>query len=127
MLLFELYDEPKVSTFTHDGRVYDLNKLLELSKDMDSDDIPLDQLIWVLDWDEPDPKRVKKADLTAPILVTWWHDDNQPSQLVVLDGLHRLARAEQLHHETIVGKYIRHDMLEDCLYKSRVNSSRSST
>ena len=112
--ILERYHE-NGSTFTHDGEEYDLDKLLSLSDKLPIDDVPIDQLIWVFGHDDPeeDPKRVAKADVTAPILVTWWIPDRTKSRLVVLDGLHRVARAEQLGMKTIPARYIDHDMLQE--------------
>ena len=116
MRIFELYQEPKGGSFTHNGKDYDLNKLLRLSDDLDEDAIPVDQLDWVLDHDDPEnePERIKKADLTAPILVTWWFNDEGHSQLVVLDGLHRVAKASEEGVDMLPGHYIDADMLAKC-------------
>lgn len=116
MRIFELYQEPKGGSFTHDGKEYDLNKLLRLSDDLDVDQIPVDQLDWVLDHDDPenDPERIEKADLSATILVTWWFNEDGHSQLVVLDGLHRVAKADSEGILMLPGRYIDPEMLEQC-------------
>lgn len=94
-ILSELYSEPNSkpgeSTFTHDGVNYDLNGLLTYTLGMEQKMVPVSRLKWILKWDpmtQRDNPRINRADLSAPILVIKWH-----SQLVVLDGIHRLARA----------------------------------
>ncbi len=114
MRLYELYQEPEGSEFTHDGRDYDLNALLLVTGHFETHDIPIDQVVWVLEFDEPDPKRVAKADTQKPILVTWWEDEDG-HRLVVLDGLHRIARAQQDGDEFIRGRYVDADDLAPCL------------
>ena len=88
MNLEELYQEEPGGTFTNDGKEYDLNKVLA-----DVDDLPkvlffTSDLQWVLKSDKPDPERIAKADLKAPILVAYYGE-----KFVVIDGLHRLAKA----------------------------------
>lgn len=102
-----VYQEEPNSTFTHDGQMYDLNYLLRLMADYPIVDIPVDELTWVLEYDFPDIRRLIAADLEAPVLVTWWED-----KLVVIDGLHRMAKAMVLGHQTILGKYVPLRVLE---------------
>jgi len=83
-----MYQEEPGSSFTHDGREYDLNYLLRCSTLFPVVDVLVDDLTWVLEYDSPNIRRLMAADLDAPILVTWWND-----KLVVLDGLHRMAKA----------------------------------
>lgn len=88
MKLLELYQEEPGGTFTNDGKEYDLNKVLA-----DVDDLPkvlffTTDLKWVLEYDKPDLSRVEKAELSAPILVAYYGE-----KFVVVDGLHRLAKA----------------------------------
>lgn len=104
--LFEAYSEPN-STFTHEGKRYSLTDLLN-----DTDTLPIkqfnvDNLKWILEYDTPDPVRVASANLTAPILITM--SNNRP---VVIDGLHRLAKAVAQGQKTIPGKLVAEDMLD---------------
>lgn len=118
MRLDELYQEERGGTFRHDGKIYDLNKLLRLVDKTEIVRLLTHQLEWVLEWDEPDAERIEKADLTTPILVTWWQDNEaerpEKAKLVVLDGLHRLFKARKLGRKTIWGKYVSKDILAQC-------------
>lgn len=90
MKLHEFYQEEKDSTFTHNGVEYDLNKVLRLTKDTPIIDVDVQDLMWILDHDTPDVQRVQRADISKPILVV-----NQDGEKVVVDGLHRLAKAKR--------------------------------
>lgn len=101
------YQEEPGGTFTNDDHNYDLNGMLE-----DVDALPtvlffVRDLTWVLEYDEPNPARVTDADLKAPILVTYYGD-----RLVVIDGLHRLAKAVDEQKKVIRGKFVPADILE---------------
>lgn len=117
MRISELYQEPKGGTFTHDDATYDLNALLRVTDDSEIHDIPLDELEWVFDYDNPGAEydRVESADLNAPIIVTWWRDDDDGDhKLVVLDGLHRIAKASENGLEYVKGIYVDAPELERC-------------
>jgi len=101
MLLSELYQEHKGSSFTHDGEKYDLNKVLKAVDKDPEEEFDVDELKWVLDYDSPDDKRVRKADLTTPILVTRWE-----GKLVAIDGLHRLQKAVDEGRKKLPGKMV---------------------
>lgn len=94
------------STFTHNGELYDLNEVFLLIADKPTQEFQVKDLIWILQWDTPDPTRMAQADLTTPIVITL-----SQGQLVVLDGLHRLAEANKEGHSTIEGKFISNDEL----------------
>ncbi len=119
--LTELYQEDEGSTFTHDGKRYDLNELLKMLDDSESYEVPLDALDWVLEWDDADDERLAKADVTAPIIVTWWFDEDAGQhRLVVIDGLHRVKKALDKKMEFIPGHYVDNDDLAGCLVKEKV-------
>jgi hypothetical protein len=76
-----------------------------------ADNLPIiqfnvNELAWILEWDTPDPIRIRSADLSAPILVTTWQE-----KFVVLDGLHRLAKAVYQSEKYIYGKYIPNEVM----------------
>ena len=107
MNLIELYQEEPGGTFTNDGHDYDLNKVLA-----DVDDLPkvlffVKDLEWVLKYDTPDPGRVGEANTSSPILVAYYND-----QFVVVDGLHRLAKAIEKKLRFLIGKLVPADVLE---------------
>lgn len=108
MKLFELYQE-KRSTITHDGKKYDLNTLFKLTEDSPVVDVDVDDLLWVLEHDTPDNDRVKKADVTKPILVHKMKDD----KLVPIDGLHRLEKARRGKLKMLPAKMVTNKMLDE--------------
>lgn len=95
------YREGPDSTATHDGKLYQLDTIFKLSALVPIKEFPIKELAWVLDYDTPNPERVEIADITAPIIVTPWED-----KWVVIDGLHRLAKALELGLPTLPAKII---------------------
>lgn len=107
MLLAELYQEHRGSTFTHDGRKYDLNKLLKAVDGKSVDMFKVGDLKWVLKHTDVDEDRVKKADKSKPVLVTKWRN-----KLVAVDGAHRLTKAVRSGDAKIRGKFVTPDELD---------------
>ncbi len=95
--LQEGYREEKDSTFTHDGQEYGLNQVLAQVENQPTTTFRTDELDWVLSYTDIDPQREKKADITAPVLVAI-SDEGRPT---VVDGAHRLAKAEEKDVETL--------------------------
>ncbi len=85
-----VYQEESRSTFTHDGKRYSVNRVLESVGDGPIVQIPTSELSWILKYATPQAGRVRSADIKAPVLV-----HNLKGRLVVVDGLHRLAYAVQ--------------------------------
>jgi hypothetical protein len=102
---FEAYQEEEGGSFTHDGKEYDLNKLFELTQDFPLAYFFVGDLKWILD--EDDQERTLDADLNAPILVTQWQD-----KWVVLDGVHRLAKAISIQQSHLPGRFVTMDQLQ---------------
>lgn len=103
MRLVEFYQEEPGGTFTHDGDEYSLNPLLKATDDYDVEDIPVDDLKWIIDSEED----FEYADTDVPILVTPWED-----KLVVIDGYHRLLKAVDQGLETLPGKMVPKQVLD---------------
>lgn len=95
-------------SFTHDGVRYDIEKAFELARTLPTQRFKVKDLKWVLAYDTPDPERVSRADLSAPILVAL----DKTGRLTVIDGLHRLTKAVQEGHTRIMGKYIEPSKLQ---------------
>lgn len=112
MKLWELYQEESDSTVTHNGHTYSVNKLLRYAEDIDVEEFDVADLKWILKHDSLDLERVKAKQIKHPILVT-----KLGEKLVVLDGIHRLAKAFILDRAHIRGKYIDHEILK----KSRLD------
>lgn len=104
----EDYSEYK-STFIHNDIEYDLNKLFELTSETKSEKTDIKLLDWVLQYTDVDNKRVKKADINIPIIIT-----NSNNKLVVLDGVHRLQKSIQDKQDFILTKFIDEKELEKC-------------
>jgi len=119
MKIFEVYQEEPESIFTHNGKKYNLNKLFRLVDKIEDNEVPVDQLVWIFEFDDPynETTRIENADTTIPILVTWLVEDNR-SQLVVLDGLHRLAKAASENKLVIPCKYVTNEILDKCKFKN---------
>lgn len=93
------YREEAGSAFVHEGVRYDLNAALALADGASTEQVPVAELVWVLDampagyFEAPaERERTAAADLAAPILVAP-DSDNRPT---VVDGIHRLRRAVEL-------------------------------
>ena len=103
------YNE-EMSTFTHDNKLYDLKKLNDIVKENPVKKFKVSDLVWIFKWDDPNedhPERISTARLSVPILVTHWKN-----KLVVIDGLHRLKKAENLKMTEIEGKLVTQDQLQ---------------
>jgi hypothetical protein len=107
MLLVELYQERKNSTFTHDDVEYDLNKVLKAVDEQPVEKYRVSELKWILKHTSVDKERVKKANKRTPILVTKWKN-----KLVVLDGAHRLTKAVENGDSELSGKYVTKEVLK---------------
>lgn len=105
--------EEHTDTFTHENNDYSLTKLKSLAASLEVNPLPVSELIWIFEYDDPEedhPERIVTADLKQPILVT-----KDQGQLVVLDGLHRLAKAQKKGVTELPSKMIPADMLKKCL------------
>lgn len=85
----------------HDGHNYDLNAIFSLVANKSVQNYSVGLLVWLLDYDTPRQDRVQAADITYPIIVTRWQ-----GRLLVIDGIHRLAKAHRLGYQTIPGRYV---------------------
>lgn len=109
LFIAEIYSEPDTSTFTHEGSEYDLNGLLSATVGAEPINLKVESLTWILKWDPmtaKDELRIQNADLQAPILVTHTKDG-----WVVLDGIHRLVKAQREHAHTIKAVVVSPDLL----------------
>lgn len=108
--LNELYGEPDDGTFTHDGVDYNLNGILNATLGLPIEQVPVSELTWILKYDhmtaEDDP-RIANADLTAPLLLIHWE-----GQLVVLDGIHRLAKAVREGVSTLPATMVNQELID---------------
>lgn len=94
LLDFKLFEHKRhtykeyLSTFTHDGKEYDLNKMFKLTKDRKVTTMPISKLKWILKYSKISKSRLKKADTDVPVLIGRFG-----KKWVVYDGAHRLKKA----------------------------------
>lgn len=110
------YTEGTDSTVTHDGQLYQLDKIFKMTHDSDVIEIDVTKLAWIVEQHKnKDPdfiKRMNAADTKVPIVVTPW-----AGQWMVIDGFHRLAKAIHEGKKTIKAKVIREKDLKKALIK----------
>lgn len=107
----EVYQEEELSSFTHDGARYDLNKVLRFVHDIPVVDQPIGAFTWVLRHCKPDPARVAKADISKAILIAW---SDKHRKFAPVDGLHRLQRAVNERKRAIPAVIVPQYILEQC-------------
>jgi ParB-like nuclease domain len=95
------YLEGPSSTVTHLGKTYLVDDLIQRSLSSPVVRLPVKDLAWVFSYDTPRPERVLEADPSTPILVT-----KAQGRLVVIDGLHRLKKAQSLGHTDIAARVL---------------------
>lgn len=101
------YSEGPMSLVTHNGILYKLDRIFELSVDLPVTMLPLEDLKWMLNVPGlVDDERMKKADSKVPIIVT-----PQNGQYVIIDGMHRVMKAMKAGEKAIGARVIFHDIL----------------
>lgn len=100
------YREHADSNFTHRGKNYLLNEVLKRAEKHPVEDIRIDKLKWVLQYDTPKADRKAAADLNTPIIVVWEPQYGKEA-FTVVDGLHRLAKAIDEKRTIIRGYMLR--------------------
>ncbi len=105
----ESYREGKDSTVTSNGKRYSIDSLLEQIEKAKLKPTAFDvaELEWVLEYSQPDPDRVESADTSVPGIVCFI--DNKP---LMLDGLHRLTKANQTNVKKLSAFVVTDAMLE---------------
>lgn len=107
------YHEENGSEVEHDGHEYHLNKLFDLTETIASIDTPVDQMEWCISPDDLNENdRIQAADITVPLMVTWWKDGNEGHRIVVLDGIHRLIKALEKDVEYLPVKFVSAENLQ---------------
>jgi hypothetical protein len=98
-------------TFTHAGKLYNLVKARHLIRHDKSFLLPIDSLLWILQYDSPESEeRISKAKHRYPLIVSKWN-----GRWVVVDGLHRLVKYQRKGIRVIPVKELTADMLRKCL------------
>lgn len=101
-----MYQEES-SQFTHDGSLYDLNTVLQLSAAVPVRTVEVSKLAWsCTPADKATTERALKTNLQYPILVTDYKD-----KLVTVDGYHRLLKAIKIGVKFLPCKHISADIL----------------
>ena len=79
------------SVFSSDGVNYNLNYLFKITQHRAIHQVKVSDIDWVLDFvTNIDESRVEQADTEVPLLITSYN-----RKLLVVDGLHRLAKAKR--------------------------------
>ena len=107
---FEVYQEGEGSSFTHHGKLYDLDKLLRIADTLKQQTVSVADCEWILAYDTPDSRRKENADLTKPVLVSV-----EKGVYYVVDGLHRLAKATETGVRSLPAKFVSSQDLKACL------------
>lgn len=97
---------PPLDTFTHDSKHYDLTKVRILTRSKKTFLLPIESLLWVLQYDKPQEDRVLAAKLRYPLLVAKWM-----GKWTVVDGIHRLERYHRKGITIIPVKEVTQDIL----------------
>ena len=95
------YSEGATSTFSHEKRRYSVDKAIAATQQKAVRQVPVKDLEWILKYTKPDAGRARAADTDVPVLATKYGD-----KLVVVDGLHRLAKARAEGRETLPVRYV---------------------
>lgn len=104
------------STFKSNSNVYNLNYIFKAVEDEPVEQIAIIDLIWILKHvDYLDPDRVQKADVSIPILVTKYRNKE-----LVVDGLHRLAKAVNSRMKDLPYKRVSKEVFEASKIKSSI-------
>ncbi len=102
-------------SITHDGVEYDFDSVMSIAEKLPTKTCSVDKLSWVLKYDTPDEHRVKKADISVPLIVT----KSVNGKLAAIDGLHRLTKAVRNGVKTLPVKYIEPNELESAKLKQK--------
>lgn len=100
----------KNGTVTHNSKLYDINKILQIVENKSSKLFPISRLKWILNHTKVWKNRIQKADLKYPIIIT-----KENGKYIVIDGVHRLTKAISLHNKEILAKYISKREIESAL------------
>lgn len=100
------YSEGPMSLVTHNGILYKLDYMFELSADLPVTLIPLDDLRWQVQNLQADEARVNKTDIKVPIIVT-----PQNGQYIILDGTHRVLKALKAGEKSVPARVVFADIL----------------
>lgn len=89
------------STFGHEGKEYDLNKIFDYVETMPVIPININLLDWVLKYTSISKKRIKSSDTSVPIIVTRYGEE-----WVIVDGVHRLSKLKKNGYKIAAAKII---------------------
>lgn len=101
-LALESYTEGPDSLFTHVGATYHLDPFLIRAESLPVENVPMSEVSWIIKYSDPEPSRIKAADIAVPSLAT----EHPQFGLVVFDGLHRLVKAYSKGKKTFLIKRV---------------------
>lgn len=103
-----------VDTFTHNGIDYNLPRLKMLARRLPIINVPIVELLWILNYDRPREKRIVEAKLRYPLLIVDFH-----GQKCVIDGIHRLEKYRRGGFKKVPTRTVTNQMMEICVISSR--------
>ena len=103
-IMCEVYQEPN-SFVSYDRKIYKLNTILQIANTFPVALMPVRELSLLLDSHHLSYERVKKANLSYPVIISELRD-----KFIVLDGVHRLAKSIVAGISDIPAKFIRPDL-----------------
>lgn len=84
------------SYFAHNGVKYDLNPIFKIAEKLQIQTLPFQAVAWNLENSQPDPARTEAADISVPLIFL-----QTAEQLILVDGLNRLAKLATLGVKTV--------------------------
>lgn len=103
----EAFRETK-DVFTHADALYDLKALKTDMKKKAVEETDIRPLLWILQFDQPKSvERMMRTDTENPLIVL-----KEKDRLVVVDGLHRLAKAQNEGKRTMPVRFLSPEELE---------------
>lgn len=111
------YREGPLSTLSHNGKLYSVDKLLEIAEGVKSRLLPVSSFEWVVEEINKDTpldtiRRINEADLRIPIIAI-----KENRQWIPLDGYHRVCKAVRTKRIFIQTKELTETQLSKALLK----------
>jgi hypothetical protein len=115
----EIYQEEEGGVFESEGVHYDLNTIFRLTHGFPVHHYQIKSLLWIMNKTSltaDDENRIQKADLKIPILVTSYR-----YRLLIVDGYHRLIKAQRTLQKTIPGIYVPSVIMKQAVIPNKKN------
>jgi hypothetical protein len=109
MMSFLEYHEEEDGTFEDEGVLYNINKIFDITENKPVTEVAIADLTWIEPKSIPmaDLKRASGVDITVPVIVM-----KKNGKLLVVDGYHRMLKAEKYGIKKLPAKFITKQELE---------------